>query len=60
MIGQYVFDFGDGTPIVSTPKPVINLAYDAKGSHPVTLTVTDKHCMQAEASLTQRIADPNQ
>eukprot|EP01084_Bolivina_argentea_P315398 546417_1 len=57
---NYLFDFGDGTDPVSTPKPVVNHAYDKKGSYPVSVTVTDKKGQTAKAFLTQRIVDPQQ
>ena len=56
---KYVFDFGDGSPKVTTPKPVVYHPYDNKGSYPVSVEVTDKRGMTAEASLTQRVIDPN-
>ena len=56
---KYVFDFGDGSPKVTTPKPVVYHQYDNTGSYPVSVEVTDKCGMTAEASLTQRVIDPN-
>ncbi len=56
---NYVFDSGDGTPTVSTPKPVVNHAYEKKASYPVKVMVSDSKGQTADAFLTQRVVDPN-
>jgi len=55
---NYVFDFGDGSPPVSSPNPVVNHAYDKPGTYPVTVIVTDRYGKKANAALTQRVKDP--
>ena len=55
---NFVFDFGDGSPPVTSPNPVVNHAYDKPGSYPVTVTAIDRNGKKANASLTQRVKDP--
>eukprot|EP01083_Nonionella_stella_P001035 2995_1 len=55
---QFVFDFGDGSPEVTSPDPVVNHAYKEPGVYPVTVTVTDKHGNKGNAALQQKVDDP--
>ena len=55
---NYTFDFGDGSPVVHTPKPVVKHAYDNPGSYPVTVTATDKYGRKGNAAVTQQVIDP--
>eukprot|EP01083_Nonionella_stella_P064670 168795_1 len=55
---NYTFDFGDGSPIVHTPKPVVKHQYDEPGTYPVTVTATDKYGRKGNANLSQQIKDP--
>ena len=55
---NFVFDFGDGSDPIPSPKPVVTHIYEQPGSYPVKVTVTDKLGQTANASLTQRIIDP--
>ncbi len=55
---NYTFDFGDGSPIVHTPKPVVKHQYDEPGTYPVTVTATDKYGRKGNAALNQKIVDP--
>ena len=47
---QYLWDFGDGTPVISTKKASIQHSFDAPGSYPVSCTVVDKDGLKASAS----------
>jgi PKD repeat protein len=40
-ITQYIWDFGDGTPVVTTGNPVVNHTFGATGGYVVTLKVVD-------------------
>jgi PKD repeat protein len=42
-IVSYTWDFGDGTPLVTTAQPTINRLYGVAGSYNVTLLVTDSN-----------------
>jgi PKD repeat protein len=42
-IVSYTWDFGDGTPRVTTGTPTINRVYTVAGSYAVTLLVTDSN-----------------
>jgi PKD repeat protein len=42
-IVSYTWDFGDGTPRVTTASPTFNRVYGAAGSYAVTLLVTDSN-----------------
>eukprot|EP01084_Bolivina_argentea_P151403 264256_1 len=55
---NYVFDFGDGSPVVHTPKPIVKHQYQKQGTYPVKCTVTDKNGLTGTAGLTQRVVDP--
>jgi len=55
---NYVFDFGDGSPVVHTPKPVVTHSYDEPGSYPVTVTAVDKYGRKGNAAVQQRVIDP--
>ena len=55
---NYTFDFGDGSPVVHTPKPIVKHAYDEPGSYPVTVTATDKYGRKGNAAVTQKVIDP--
>ena len=49
-IVSYTWDFGDGTPKLTTNDPVTNHTYTAFGDFTVTLTVTDNSGLIGEAS----------
>jgi len=40
-ITSYVWDFGDGSPIINTTDPIKTHFYKAKGNYTVSLTITD-------------------
>ena len=50
----YLWDFGDGTPKVTTKGPYTQHPYEYPGTYPVTVTVTDKYNKTADAMLQQR------
>ena len=56
-VKKYEFDFGDGSPKVTTTEPTAFHQYAEKGSYQVSVKVTDKHGKVTHASLTQRIID---
>lgn len=49
---SYKWDFGDGTPITSTPQPTITHTYSTVGNYTVSLTVYDE---QGESGSTSAI-----
>jgi len=49
-IVSYSWDFGDGTPKVTTSDPITNHTYTAFGDYTVTLTVTDNSGLTGEAT----------
>ncbi|MGB9741472.1 MAG: PKD domain-containing protein, partial [Candidatus Bathyarchaeales archaeon] len=49
-IVSYTWDFGDGTPNVTTSDPVTNHTYTTFGDYTVTLTVTDNSGLTGEAA----------
>ncbi len=55
---NYTWDFGDGSPLVHTPKPVVKHAYDEPGTYPVAVTATDKYGRKGNAALNQKVVDP--
>lgn len=55
---EYQWDFGDGTPTISTQKAFIDHTFDAPGCYPATVTVTDKNGIPSHATLTQRVQNP--
>eukprot|EP01084_Bolivina_argentea_P067195 122428_1 len=55
---NYTFDFGDGSPIVHTPKPVVKHQYDEPGTYPVKVIATDKYGKKGDAKLNQLVTDP--
>lgn len=50
-ITKYVWNFGDGTPLVTLTTPMASHTYRQEGSYQVTLTVFDKPEAQASATL---------
>merc|ERR1712154_736594 len=54
----FKWDFGDGSPPVTTTTPITNHAYDEPGTYPVNVTATDKYGKKGNANLTQQIVDP--
>jgi YVTN family beta-propeller protein len=42
-IASYTWNFGDGTPVVTTTSPTITHTYGAAGTYAVTLTVTNSN-----------------
>lgn len=54
---NFVYDFGDGSPPLTTTDPVVTHTFDRPGSFPVTVTATDKDGNRANAELTQKIDD---
>jgi PKD repeat protein len=55
-IVEYVWDFGDGTPVVTVGGPLVTHAYAAPGSYVVTLKVVDDTDKFAVVSSTLGIA----
>jgi PKD repeat protein len=55
---NYTFDFGDGSPVVHTPKPVVQHAYDEPGTYPVGVVATDKYGRKGNAAIQQKVVDP--
>lgn len=55
---EYQINFGDGTPVVRTNKPMARHAYDQPGTYPVTITAIDKYGNKGQASMTQIVKDP--
>ena len=55
---SFVFDFGDGSPPVTSANPVVNHAYDSPGSYSVSVIAIDRNGKKANASSTQRVKDP--
>ena len=55
---NFVFDFGDGTPPITSRDPVVKHPFTKPGTYPVTVTVTDKDGLQSQATMTQRVSDP--
>ncbi len=48
---NYVWDFGDGSPPVTTTTPVTNHAYKKPQVYPVKVTVTDKYGKKSQAGM---------
>jgi len=46
-IASYTFNFGDRSPAVTQPTPIISHTYSASGIYPATLTVTDSRGLQS-------------
>ncbi len=46
-IASYTFNFGDPSPVVTQPTPIISHTYTASGIYPATLTVTDSRGLQS-------------
>jgi len=46
-IASYTFNFGDASPVVTQPTPIISHTYTASGIYPATLTVTDSRGLQS-------------
>ena len=46
-IASYTFNFGDRSPVVTQPTPIISHTYTASGIYPATLTVTDSRGLQS-------------
>jgi PKD repeat protein len=55
-IVSYTWDFGDGTPRVTTPDTVVGKSYAAAATYTVTLLVTDQAGRIATVSLTIQVA----
>ncbi len=53
---SYAWDFGDGSPVVTTTVPTVSHTYTKPGTQSVTLTVTDS--TGQKASLTKALAFP--
>ena len=52
---SFKWDFGDGTPLQTTPGPKTQHKYETPGTYPVTVTAVDKHGQEANASVSQRV-----
>eukprot|EP01083_Nonionella_stella_P291593 992108_1 len=55
---EYTWDFGDGTPKVTTKSPTIKHAFDEPGTYPVKVIATDKYGKKGDAKLNQLVTDP--
>jgi PKD repeat protein len=55
-IASYRWDFGDGSPLVTTAGPVVSKIYGSAATYTVTLLVTDNAGRTASVSLTLQIA----
>ncbi len=54
----YEWDFGDGTPKVTTKGPIVKHAFDQPGTYPVKVIGTDKYGKKGDAKLNQLVTDP--
>jgi PKD repeat protein len=50
-ITQYLWDFGDDTPLVTETDPITEHTYQQEGTYTVKLTITDKDGLKNETSL---------
>lgn len=57
-IVEYTFDFGDGTPLVSGPGPIVHHLYGTAKSYTVTLRVKDDMDRYAVATQTVSVVEP--
>ncbi len=55
-IASYTWDFGDGSPRVTTGSPVVSKTYGTAATYTVTLLVTDSSGRTATVSITMQIA----
>ena len=55
-IASYTWDFGDGSPRVTTGSPVVSKTYGTAATYTVTLLVTDSSGRTATVSVTMQIA----
>jgi chitodextrinase len=55
-IASYTWDFGDGSPRVTTASPVVSKTYGTAATYTVTLLVTDSSGRTATVSVTMQIA----
>jgi PKD repeat protein len=55
-IVSYTWDFGDGTPRVTTPDTVVGKTFTAAATYTVTLVVTDQNGRTGTLSLTIQVA----
>ncbi len=55
-IASYTWDFGDGSPRVTTASPVVSKTYGTAATYTVTLLVTDSSGRTATVSITMQIA----
>lgn len=55
-IFSYTWDFGDGSPRVTTGEPVVSKVYTTPATYTVTLVVTDNAGRTATISLTVQVA----
>ncbi|HMO49854.1 MAG TPA: S8 family serine peptidase [Kiritimatiellia bacterium] len=56
-IAQYVWNFGDGSP-VTTNGAVVNYAYPNQGGYVVTVTAVDNHGASASATVGLIVSEP--
>eukprot|EP01083_Nonionella_stella_P001036 3001_1 len=54
----FEWDFGDGTPLVTTKTPITHHAYDETGTYPVKVKGIDKYDQPGHAKLSQLVTDP--
>ena len=52
---SFLWDFGDGSPNKTTRDPYTTHPYQEIGNYPVTVTVTDKNGLKANASVNQQL-----
>lgn len=52
---KFVWDFGDGTPRVTTTKPITSHQFENPGTFPVKVLVVDKNGMSSPAGLNQKV-----
>ncbi|MBM4429848.1 MAG: DUF11 domain-containing protein, partial [Chloroflexi bacterium] len=55
----YEWDFGDGSPVETTPGPITTHTYLARGAYPATLTVWDDAGASATAATLVNITAPD-
>ena len=56
-IVNYVFDFGDGSPVVASATPVVTHRYDAAGQYGMRLEVQDSRGMRSDPIARQVVAE---